>query len=1192
MILFTFSGPKISLVSRDLSYRPYSTGAERLWYKVQWEKAIGHVIVVDPFDPTTLLYLPSPQYHDLVKTALANKTPLTVVHSLEDSIPEERELQLNESTYRAFFINDVEIRAARKLKNTPPLASDTARRMIKELMEETKVLRYNLKTEDSRSWLTLVPDFLRCLTVPSLLWSKLRCQGIRLPETGHVSHDYDLSSWFPASRKPLDGWIPRGADESIHHYHQRCIASLEATLLARYAWAGATMIARSGRALNWVKAVLGIYIHLWQHNGLESASAVFAEARRLVFKHAAGTPESVALSGRLCVGISKGLPTILPRGLRRYISLDNSVTAYRVAIFALSVCDLVLYDKPPKFSTITDPYAGQQPLDCGAFLQEWRNAARAFRGRYGALSLPRFRGLHLTTKAGPFGRALASAPLDAVALESSPIYSAWCSLATDFGAHLLIQQVTWIAWLCRAIFQYIPAYTDEWIHRFRSRLSTCRQWPYLETLWPQWKQQVTLPVLPVSRRLGTYPTGKISTKLEPRGKVRIFAIPGYWIQAVLRPLHDSIFDYLKELPRDNTFEQLAGVERIMASKAKKIWSYDLSAATDRFPLRLQQVVLEELLSGQKSEAVSIAAHWAELLRGTEFFVPKLKRTITYSVGQPMGSYSSWATFTLSHHILVLMAARRAGIPHNEEFHAYEILGDDIAFYGDTPQVEIVAEAYRVLCDSIGVTINPSKGVVSSNGTFEFAKRFVQNGHTLTTLKWRELASCCSNASFLALVKRYRKITGHVPHLRSCLEIYYALVKGIPCPKPLHRLSDSSFTNLCSRRGVFGAIIVLLTGPTGPYMSTFVDWLSNRAVALADFHPNIGRYVNTKDTMYVLHSRVATRVVAVARRLQSELVARLLRGAPLTSTMLATFSRALDIGPKAQETADILAYNYANDSGFTGYIRTLVQNSPGYTTVARAVRDLVEFGIDNEYFKSTDEISSLVFNLHPDRNFALGLVPNLWIGRPYNEHLGTPCKRESNELDSILSGMVLPTCEFLPPGAANMQLRNAGSLSAFATAKIDSFLPSALPAFGYELTDVIHEFEAKAVLRLYDLLRPLSLFDAVPMSAYGPTPDLDLSALPRLSFFDDIRIAWKDLMRVPTDSPEFPSLDAQTPASLSLVVPSVFPVARRESLIIPIAADLRQWSEEDQRIFDANPYSDHNMYMATKDTGPALGVPRS
>jgi hypothetical protein len=308
-------------------------------------------------------------------------------------------------------------------------------------------------------------------------------------------------------------------------------------------------------------------------------------------------------------------------------------------------------------------------------------------------------------------------------------------------------------------------------------------------------------------------------------------------------------------------------------------------------------------------------------------------------------------------------------------------------------------------------------------------------------------------------------------------------------------------------------------------------------------------------------------------------------------VLATFSRALDRGPPSQETADIVAFNYVNDSQFTGLIRTLVQNSPGYLTVARAVRDLVEFGRENGYFSTPDDISSLIFNLHPDRNFALGMIPNSWVNLPSSDCLEAPAKRESNDLDPYLDSITLPTCEFLPPGMAALQLRNAGSLSAFATAKIDSILPSALPAFGYELTDVVSEFEAKAVIRLFDLLRPLSGFDCVPNTAYGPTPDLDLSALPRLSFFDSVRIGWKDLARVsPSETTE--SIDTQTPASLNLIVPSVFPVARRESLIIPIAADFRQWSETDQEVWEANPYSDHNLYMITKDTGPALGVPAS
>lgn len=51
---------------------------------------------------------------------------------------------------------------------------------------------------------------------------------------------------------------------------------------------------------------------------------------------------------------------------------------------------------------------------------------------------------------------------------------------------------------------------------------------------------------------------------------------------------------------DGTFNQLKPIERLRASltgvKKYSIFSIDLSAATDRLPIKLQVVLLEELLS--------------------------------------------------------------------------------------------------------------------------------------------------------------------------------------------------------------------------------------------------------------------------------------------------------------------------------------------------------------------------------------------------------------------------------------------------------------------------------------------------------------------------------------------------------------------------------------------------------------------
>lgn len=85
----------------------------------------------------------------------------------------------------------------------------------------------------------------------------------------------------------------------------------------------------------------------------------------------------------------------------------------------------------------------------------------------------------------------------------------------------------------------------------------------------------------------------------------------------------------------------------------------------------------------------------------------------YSVGQPMGAYSSWAAFTLTHHLVVEWAAFLCHIPN---FKDYILLGDDIVIRNDK-----VAQKYISIMTKLGVEISQSKTHVSKN-TYEFAKR--------------------------------------------------------------------------------------------------------------------------------------------------------------------------------------------------------------------------------------------------------------------------------------------------------------------------------------------------------------------------------------------------------------------------------------------------------------------------------------
>ena len=92
------------------------------------------------------------------------------------------------------------------------------------------------------------------------------------------------------------------------------------------------------------------------------------------------------------------------------------------------------------------------------------------------------------------------------------------------------------------------------------------------------------------------------------------------------------------------------------------------------------------------------------------------RDLCFVTGQPLGLYSSWPLFTLSHHFVVWLAAEK--VKPGIRFRNYAILGDDVVI-GDRE----VALAYRDILDKLGVTISTQKYIISTQGAFEFAKRF-------------------------------------------------------------------------------------------------------------------------------------------------------------------------------------------------------------------------------------------------------------------------------------------------------------------------------------------------------------------------------------------------------------------------------------------------------------------------------------
>jgi len=229
----------------------------------------------------------------------------------------------------------------------------------------------------------------------------------------------------------------------------------------------------------------------------------------------------------------------------------------------------------------------------------------------------------------------------------------------------------------------------------------------------------------------TLVTSRLHAIQELGGKVRIVGILDYYTQRLLDPLHKALGRHLSSLGPDAVYNQDKASDqvRLWTSRGLPIYSYDLSAATDRMPLSFQTWVLGIFIGSQ-----SKAENWANLLTDRSFASPDgVSRR--YKVGQPMGAKSSFVVFDLSHHVIVQVAARRAGF--KVFFQDYVIIGDDITIAHPK-----VAAHYRGIIESLGITINLSKSVVHSEGMAsagEMAKRLFIDGVELSVFPVKLLA---------------------------------------------------------------------------------------------------------------------------------------------------------------------------------------------------------------------------------------------------------------------------------------------------------------------------------------------------------------------------------------------------------------------------------------------------------------------
>jgi len=97
---------------------------------------------------------------------------------------------------------------------------------------------------------------------------------------------------------------------------------------------------------------------------------------------------------------------------------------------------------------------------------------------------------------------------------------------------------------------------------------------------------------------------KMVSFAEYEGKTRIIGLCEYWSQVALEPLAAACFHILSTISQDQTFGQADGCKELPFSSSVTYYSLDLSAFTDRFPMKICSTLLARMYNPKYSSQVT------------------------------------------------------------------------------------------------------------------------------------------------------------------------------------------------------------------------------------------------------------------------------------------------------------------------------------------------------------------------------------------------------------------------------------------------------------------------------------------------------------------------------------------------------------------------------------------------------------
>ena len=198
--------------------------------------------------------------------------------------------------------------------------------------------------------------------------------------------------------------------------------------------------------------------------------------------------------------------------------------------------------------------------------------------------------------------------------------------------------------------------------------------------------------------------GRISAIQEQGAKARVVAMPSARLQYSFVPLHEYLVKLDKFLKSSVLRDQQRAIYGLCQHMDRGLpaFSTDLSSATDRFPRRVSEAMLEGMGLSEYAAAIEqVSSGTWESPWGD----------VSYGTGQPMGLYGSFPLFHLSNQMMADWATQEAlkecrpgedvvRFPNGKPFYT---LGDDIVF--SSPLVEMF---YRKAMGQLDVPISEHK----------------------------------------------------------------------------------------------------------------------------------------------------------------------------------------------------------------------------------------------------------------------------------------------------------------------------------------------------------------------------------------------------------------------------------------------------------------------------------------------------